>query len=72
MFRRVNSNTGTRGVYGGGNYHSNDNYGFFYFNANNNPSNTNTNLGSRLLVYLFSMRGVIHATWQKYRRQDGF
>ena len=49
MFRRVNSNTGTRGVYVGGNYSSYDDYGFFYFDAYYNPSNTYTSLGSRLL-----------------------
>lgn len=47
----VNSNTGDRALYVGGNYNSNDNYGFFYFNANNNASNTNGNLGSRHLVF---------------------
>lgn len=48
---RVNSNTGTKALYVGGNYNSNDNYGFFYFNANNDASNTNGNLGSRHLVF---------------------
>lgn len=46
----VNSNSsGVRILYVGGNYNSNDNYGFFYFNGNNNASNTNSNYGSRHL-----------------------
>ena len=47
----VNSNTSTYALNVGGNYNSNDNYGFFYFNANNTASNTNANLGSRHLVF---------------------
>ena len=47
---RVNSNTGIKAAYVGGNYNDNDNYGFFYLNANNDASNTNGNLGSRHLV----------------------
>jgi len=47
----VNSNTGDQALNVGGNYNSNDNYGFFYFNANNAASNTNANLGSRHLVF---------------------
>lgn len=43
-------------LYVGGNYNSNDNYGFFYTNANNQASNTNANIGSRHLVISTSMR----------------
>lgn len=46
----VNSNSNTNALYVGGNYNSNDNYGFWYFNANNDASNTNDNVGSRHLV----------------------
>ena len=46
----VNSNTGWRALYVGGNYNTNDNYGLFYFNANNAASEANDNLGARPLV----------------------
>ena len=45
----VGSNSGTNALYVGGNYNSNDNYGFFYFDADNSASVTDGVIGSRLL-----------------------
>ena len=49
----VNSNSGWRALFVGGNYGNGSNAGLFYFYANNSASNTNSNVGARLLVFSF-------------------
>jgi hypothetical protein len=70
----VNSNTGWRSIYVGGNWDNTSNAGVANANANNSLDNSNSNIGARLAypseVYSIIILGKDPASWQKTKTND--